>query len=71
MLELNIYRYTFLVIYIKMDDMAYGMKYPAVIDFKMGRVTYDPEATIEKITRQRLKYPPVEQIGYQLIGMRV
>lgn len=39
-----------------MDDIAYGLKYPAVIDFKMGRITYDPEATVEKITRQKLKY---------------
>lgn len=54
-----------------MDDIAYGVKYPAVIDFKMGRITHDPEASVEKITRQKLKYPPVEKIGYQLLGMRV
>ena len=59
-----------LVIYIKMDDMAYGIEYPAVIDFKIGRQTYDPEATTEKIIRQKLKYPPVEKIGFQLLGMR-
>lgn len=59
------------IIYIKMDDMAYGIKYPAVIDLKIGRVTFDPEATPEKIKRQKLKYPPVEKIGFQLIGMRV
>jgi len=54
-----------------MDDVAYGIKNPAVIDFKIGQVTHDPEATIEKITRQKSKYPPVEKIGFQLIGMRV
>lgn len=54
-----------------MDDIAYGVKYPAVIDFKMGRITYDPEASVDKITRQKQKYPPVEKIGYQLLGMRV
>lgn len=59
------------IIYIKMDDLAYGIKYPAVIDFKIGRQTYDPEASIEKIERQKLKYPPVERIGFQLLGMRV
>jgi 1D-myo-inositol-tetrakisphosphate 5-kinase/inositol-polyphosphate multikinase len=59
------------VIYIKMDDLAYGIKHPAIIDFKIGKQTYDPEATDEKIKRQRLKYPPVEKIGFQLLGMRV
>ncbi|RNA43850.1 inositol polyphosphate multikinase [Brachionus plicatilis] len=59
------------IIYIKMDDMAYGFKHPAVIDYKIGRVTYDPEASQEKIARQIKKYPPVEKTGFQLIGMRV
>ena len=54
-----------------MDDLAFGIEYPAVIDFKIGRQTYDPEATAEKIVRQKLKYPPVEKIGFQLLGMRV
>lgn len=57
--------------YIKMDDLAYGIKYPAVLDSKIGKVTYDPEASIEKIERQKLKYPDVEEVGFQLIGMRV
>jgi len=68
------YRGSFLhndIIYIKMDDLAYGLKHPAVIDFKIGRQTHDPEASIEKINRQKLKYPPCEKIGFQLIGMRV
>jgi inositol-polyphosphate multikinase len=54
-----------------MDDLAYGIKYPAVIDFKIGRVTHDPEASVDKINRQKLKYPPCEKIGFQLLGMRV
>lgn len=58
-------------IYIKMDDIAYGIKNPAVIDFKLGRITHDPEATADKIQRQKSKYPPVERLGFQLLGMRV
>ncbi len=54
-----------------MDDLAYGIKYPAVIDFKMGRQTYDPEESIEKINRLNSKYPLLEKTGFQLIGMRV
>jgi 1D-myo-inositol-tetrakisphosphate 5-kinase/inositol-polyphosphate multikinase len=59
------------ICYIKMDDIANGIENPAVIDLKIGQITHDPEATIEKITRQKLKYPPVEKIGFQLLGMRV
>jgi 1D-myo-inositol-tetrakisphosphate 5-kinase/inositol-polyphosphate multikinase len=54
-----------------MDDMAFGLKNPAVIDFKIGRITHDPEASQEKIQRQKSKYPPVECLGFQLLGMRV
>lgn len=54
-----------------MNDLAYGIEKPSVIDFKMGRITYDPEASEEKILRQKLKYPPAENIGFQLMGMRV
>ncbi len=54
-----------------MDDLAYGIKYPAIIDFKIGKITYDPEATVEKINRQKKKYPEVEKLGFQLLGMRV
>ena len=54
-----------------MDDLAFGITHPAIIDFKIGKQTYDPEATDEKIKRQKLKYPPVEKIGFQLLGMRV
>lgn len=59
------------IVYIKMDDIGYRIKNPAVIDFKIGRITHDPEATVEKIDRQKKKYPAVERIGFQLIGMRV
>ncbi len=54
-----------------MDDVAYGINYPAVIDFKIGKITHDPEASEAKILRQKSKYPPVEKIGFQLLGMRV
>ena len=59
------------IVYIKMDDAAFGIEQPAVIDFKIGQVTHDPEASSAKIARQLAKYPPVELIGFQLLGMRV
>ena len=57
--------------YIKMRDIAFGIEKPSVIDLKMGQITSDPEATPDKKARQKLKYPPAEQIGFQLMGMRV
>ena len=60
-----------LVVYIKMENLATGIENSSVIDFKMSRITYDPNASAEKISLQKMKYPPVETIGFQLLGMRV
>jgi len=59
------------VYYIKMTDIGFGIIEPSVIDMKMGRTTHDPEADDAKMTRQKLKYPPCENIGFQLMGMRI
>jgi 1D-myo-inositol-tetrakisphosphate 5-kinase/inositol-polyphosphate multikinase len=54
-----------------MDNLAHGMKYPVIIDLKMGRITYDPDTPIEDVSRQMLTYPAREKVGFQLEGMRV
>jgi 1D-myo-inositol-tetrakisphosphate 5-kinase/inositol-polyphosphate multikinase len=54
-----------------MNDVAYGIKEPSVIDFKIGKVTHDPDATIEKKRRHIAKYPDSEINGFQIVGMRV
>jgi 1D-myo-inositol-tetrakisphosphate 5-kinase/inositol-polyphosphate multikinase len=54
-----------------MDDIAYGIKQPAVIDFKIGKITHDPEASIEKRSKDMAKYPDSEITGFQIVGMRV
>ena len=54
-----------------MDDLAYGIRYPSVIDLKIGMQTFDPEATSEQINRHKMKYPFVKNIGFQIEGMRV
>ena len=53
-----------------MDDLTIGLKNPAVIDFKIGKITYDPEATPEKIVLERGKRH-TERMGFQILGMRV
>ena len=59
------------MVYIRMDNLAFGVACPAVGDFKIGRRTCDPEASRDIIERKRLKYRDVEEVGFQLIGMRV
>jgi hypothetical protein len=58
------------IIYIKIDDLAYGMDNPGVIDVKIGIETYDPEASIEQIKKHKIKFPFLEMIGFQIEGMR-
>ena len=54
-----------------MDDLGFGIRYPSVIDIKIGMQTFDPEATSEQIKRHKIKYPFVKNIGFQIEGMRV
>ena len=54
-----------------MDDLGFGLKYPATIDFKIGSRTFDPEATPEKIAKETSKYLHLEKTGFQLLAMRV
>ncbi|XP_059173080.1 inositol polyphosphate multikinase-like [Physella acuta] len=55
--------------FLKLANLTSGFKHPCVIDLKMGKVTYDQEATPEKIAQEIAKYPPLKNIGYQITGM--
>jgi len=57
--------------YIRMRDVARQFKNPCIADIKMGRITYDPDATPEKILKETTKYPPLTNIGFQIRGIRV
>ena len=41
------------------------------MDVKIGRKSYDPFASSEKIQQQVSKYPLMEDIGFLVLGMRV
>lgn len=41
------------------------------MDVKIGRKSYDPFASSEKIKQQVSKYPLMEEIGFLVLGMRV
>lgn len=56
--------------YLILENILREYKYPCVIDIKLGRITYDPEATPEKIERQIGKFQPAAEIGFQLLGWK-
>ncbi|XP_060080444.1 inositol polyphosphate multikinase-like [Ylistrum balloti] len=59
------------VSYLKLENLMHHLSKPSVIDIKMGKRTYDPEAPPEKIALEVAKFPPVLKLGYQLSGMQV
>lgn len=54
-----------------MKDITDGIPQPNILDIKIGRKTHDPSASPEKISRQKLKYPNAESIGFIISGMRI
>ncbi|GBG34188.1 Inositol polyphosphate multikinase [Hondaea fermentalgiana] len=57
--------------YLKLENMTYGLECPCVLDLKMGQQTYDETASPEKIAKEKKKYPPQEKIGFRIVGMKV
>uniref|UniRef100_A0A0B6YPL8 Kinase n=1 Tax=Arion vulgaris TaxID=1028688 RepID=A0A0B6YPL8_9EUPU len=57
--------------FLKLANLASGFKNPCVIDLKMGKVTYDQDATAEKIAHEVEKYPPLKVLGFQVTGMMI
>ncbi|CAF0961838.1 unnamed protein product [Rotaria sordida] len=56
--------------YLVLENITQSYKYPSIIDIKLGRITYDFEATPEKIERQIGKFLPATEIGFQLLGWK-
>jgi len=56
--------------YLILENIIRSYEYPCVIDIKLGRITYDREATPEKIERQIGKFQPAAEIGFQLLGWK-
>lgn len=55
--------------FLKLENITKNLSRPCILDIKMGRRTYDPEASPEKIALEIAKFPPVMQLGYQFSGM--
>ena len=56
--------------YLLLENIIRPYEHPCVIDIKLGRITYDREATPEKIERQIGKFQPAAEIGFQLLGWK-
>ena len=56
--------------YLVIENIIRPFQHPCVIDIKVGRITYDREATPEKIRRQIDKFQPAAEIGFQLLGWK-
>lgn len=58
-------------LYLKLEDVTHKFNKPCIMDVKIGRKSYDPFASPEKIQQQVSKYPLMEEIGFLVLGMRV
>ncbi|KAK3787612.1 hypothetical protein RRG08_034315 [Elysia crispata] len=57
--------------YLKLSNLIHGYRRPCVMDLKMGCITYDCNATQEKILSELKKFPPAKQLGFQITGMMI
>lgn len=56
---------------IVLKDITSDFKVPCIMDIKMGKQTYEPNASIEKKRSQMKKYPEQEIFGFRIIGMKI
>jgi len=57
--------------FLRLEDLTRPFQNPCIIDIKMGKVTWDPDATDAKRKREESKYPPLQKTGFQLLGCRI
>jgi hypothetical protein len=57
--------------HIVLDDLTLNCKTPCVIDIKMGKQTYEPNADSSKKNREIVKCPYQVLTGFRITGMKV
>mmetsp|Transcript_6516 Transcript_6516/g.9858 ORF Transcript_6516/g.9858 Transcript_6516/m.9858 type:complete len:479 (-) Transcript_6516:74-1510(-) len=57
--------------YLLLADATVNFSKPCAIDLKMGRRSYEPDATLDKQRREISKYPLQAVFGFRIVGMRV
>nr|XP_042910265.1 inositol polyphosphate multikinase isoform X1 [Parasteatoda tepidariorum]XP_042910266.1 inositol polyphosphate multikinase isoform X2 [Parasteatoda tepidariorum]XP_042910267.1 inositol polyphosphate multikinase isoform X1 [Parasteatoda tepidariorum]XP_042910268.1 inositol polyphosphate multikinase isoform X1 [Parasteatoda tepidariorum] len=54
-----------------LEDVCETFSKPSILDVKIGKVTYDPEATGTKIEYEKSKYLYSEVLGFRILGMKI
>ncbi|ETN83331.1 hypothetical protein RB195_000621 [Necator americanus] len=54
-----------------LEDVTNVYSRPAILDVKMGKITYDPLANEVKREKELTKYPPQKILGFRLLGYRM
>ncbi|XP_063933685.1 inositol polyphosphate multikinase-like [Zophobas morio] len=57
--------------YIVLENAAAGFQKPCIVDLKMGRQTYEPDAPLEKKNKEETKYPIQSESGFRFVGMKI
>lgn len=57
--------------YLVLKDLTLKYMKPCTIDIKMGTQTYEPTASIDKKSREHLKYSYQKTIGFRITGFKV
>lgn len=57
--------------YVKLENLTGRYTLPSVMDIKIGAVTSDPEASPNKVEREREKYKRTKTLGFCIPGMKV
>jgi 1D-myo-inositol-tetrakisphosphate 5-kinase/inositol-polyphosphate multikinase len=58
-------------LFIKLEDITRNFKFPCIMDVKIGPVTYDCHASPDKVAREKAKFPALDDVGFQLGGVKV
>ena len=63
---------TFLLMcYLKLENLVSNFEHPCIMDLKIGKRTYDPFATPDKIHRELIRYDYQAQLGFRITGFKV
>ena len=57
-------------VHVVLSDIAAPFQRLRMLDWKMGRKTYEPDASHDKKESQRRKYPQQETFGFRIVGMK-
>eukprot|EP01090_Pellita_catalonica_P005009 TRINITY_DN14837_c0_g1_i1.p1 TRINITY_DN14837_c0_g1~~TRINITY_DN14837_c0_g1_i1.p1 ORF type:complete len:252 (-),score=37.88 TRINITY_DN14837_c0_g1_i1:73-828(-) len=57
--------------HIVMGDLTKDLKYPCVLDLKIGKQTFAPTAAKDKRDKELAKYPRQAEVGFRVAGMRL